>query len=488
MSTLTTHAAVPKHIRRALKSLDKNVQRSSSTDRKNYSGKLVESCVATSKRSPRTPTNATNNATEPTQKSQTRRQSHTPKSRSLPSLPSVEDLDVDGGDAFLAASTSSTTSLALSSFSSDGDFEEATLWAPSDSEEFRYVESLPPRPITPVPTYHLPVRQRRRSFDDNTTRSVIYSTQHPDSYPFNEEEYGNEEARLGLDLDLEDDDDYSPFGLDITPVPSSTQSREETWRVLDFEEELYHAEEIHHARHQVICASDQWAQTIPAPAFHPEPFQTFENMSYDDGDMEPAVIVSVRRKPVPTAPRTMAQLSHDLVLSRILSSRPFTTSLLSFTNDMLPWQKLRLHRDRVPRGRPQPEEHYMRKDILKNFHLRHRAPVSNPLDMGSPIPTYMAKPFLFPRCGDLHRLHATDSTSIYSDWKMGWLPLSTLHKQLYSFDMGVRCGYWDEAGLGEMDMNEEAEECLAARHWEVDWDTRFKVAEYLMRDLFPPMA
>jgi hypothetical protein len=111
-----------------------------------------------------------------------------------------------------------------------------------------------------------------------------------------------------------------------------------------------------------------------------------------------------------------------VLLHQINSHKPVTTSLLTLHEDMMPWQRLRTHPERTYRGRAAPDGDSLRRDILqRNAHQGLSNPPSSPLSPAASAESNLepdVKPQLFPRAGDLLRLHRADSTSLIDDWRL----------------------------------------------------------------------
>lgn len=382
-----------------------------------------------------------------------RRYIHSPKSQSLPTIPSLEELASDDDTSFTSSTLTSDTSRSLSTDSSgSGSTEtlnERILSLSLDDEEFDYIATksrLIIRPTTPFPSPQCPDRggRRHRSLDDYSFRNVIYSTNGPPYDPF-----GANPAADGEEMDsienLREIPDEEPLavGIAITPIPFAGLSEDEEWNSIDTSVNASdnlsteHAEGciVQHARSEIL----NWAYSVSAPVFFPEPL-------FSDRSLTPASTIDldentkclghspdteeatphfrIKRKSVPEAPKTLADISREVLLRQIDSHKPVTTSLLTFHEDMMPWQRLRTHLERTHRGRVAPDGDSLRRDTLRRN--AYQVPLSPALltsAFASPSSTESnfepdLNPQLFPRAGDLLRLHRDDSTSTIDDWQL----------------------------------------------------------------------
>lgn len=383
-----------------------------------------------------------------------RRYIHSPKSQSLPTIPSLEELASDDDTSFTSSTLTSDTSQSLSTASS-GSGSTETLnerilsLSLDEEEEFDYIATksrLIIRPTTPFPSPQCPDRggRRHRSFDDFAFRSVIYSTDGPPYDPFGDNPAADEEEMGSIENLREIPDEESlAVGIAVTPIPFAGLSEDEEWNSIDTSINASdnlsteHTEGciVQHARSEVL----NWAYSVSAPVFFPEPL-------FSDGSLTPASNIDldehvecldhppdneqtiphfrIKRKSVPDAPKTLADISREELLRQINTHKPVTTSLLTFHEDMMPWQRLRTHLERTYRGRVAPDGDSLRRDTLKrNASQGQPSPALLPLAF---TPRLSAEsnlepdlnPQLFPRAGDLLRLHWDDSTSLIDDWQL----------------------------------------------------------------------
>jgi len=383
-----------------------------------------------------------------------RRYTHSQKSQSLPTIPSLEELVSDDDTSFTSSST--LTSEASQSFSTTSSgsgstetLNERILPFSLDDEEFDYI-SLKSRtiirPTPPFPSPQCPDRggRRHRSFDDFAFRSVIYSTNVPPYDPFSTDQAAQGEGIDSIENLREiPDDEPSPIGITVTPIPFAGLTEDEEWHPIDpsinASDDLSteHTEVciVQHAKSEIL----NWAYSISAPVFFSEPPSGSRSLiptSTIDLDEhieclgppyieETTTYFHMRRQSVPEAPKTLADISREVVLRQINSHKPVTTSLLTLHMDMMPCQRLRIHPERTYRGRVAPDGDSLRRDTLqRNAHqtLSISSLPSSPL---SPAPSTESnlepelKFQLFPRAGDLLRLHRDDSTSLTDDWRLG---------------------------------------------------------------------
>ena len=370
-----------------------------------------------------------------------RRYTHSQNSQSLPTIPSLEELASDDDTSFTSSTHTSETSQSFTTTSSGsgstGTLDERILPFSLDDEEFDYI-AMKSRSIN-RPTTPFPSERRHRSFDDFAFRSVIYSTNVPPYDPFIADRYAEGEGIDSIrNLGEIPDNEPLPIEISITPIPFAGLTEDEEWHQVDTrknasdELSTEHAEEciVQHAKSEIL----NWAYSVSAPVFFPEPPSSGRSLiptSTSDLDehiecLDPPYIEEttcyfrIKRKSVPEAPKTLADISREVLLRQINSHRPVTTSLLTLHEGMTPWQKLRTHPERTYRGRVAPDGDSLRRDTLqRNASLIHPGPPFSPL---SPAPSMESnlepesKPQLFPRAGDLLRLHRNDSTSLIDDW------------------------------------------------------------------------
>ena len=382
-----------------------------------------------------------------------RRYIHSPKSQSLPTIPSLEELASDDDTSFTSSTLTSETSRSLSTASSESGstetLNERILSLSLDDEEFDYIATksrLIIRPTTPLPSPQCPDRggRRHRSFDDFAFRSVIYSTNGPPYDPFSANQAADEEEMDSIE-NLREIPDEEPLavGIAVTPIPFAGLADDEEWNTIDTSINASdnlateHAEGciVQHARSEVL----NWAYSVSAPVFFPEPL-------FSDRGLIPASTINldehveclghlpdneqttpnfcIKRKSVPEAPKTLADISREVLLRQINSHKPVTTSLLTFHEDMMPWQTLRTHLERTHRGRLAPDGDSLRRDTLQRnayqvqlFPALQTPAFTPPLSPERNLEPDM-NPQLFPRVGDLLCLHRDDSTSLIDDWQL----------------------------------------------------------------------
>ena len=403
-----------------------------------------------------------------------RRYIHSPKSQSLPTIPSLEELASDDDTSFTSSTLTSDTSRSLSTASSgSGSTEtlnERILSLNPDDEEFDYIatkSSLIIRPTTPFPSPQCPDRggRRHRSFDDFAFRSVIYSTDGPPYDPFGADRAADEEE-MGSIENLREIPDEEPLavGMAVTPIPFAGLADDEEWHSTDTSMNANdnlsteHTGDciVQHARSEIL----NWAYSVSAPVFFPEPLLNGRSLiqastidldehveCLDHPDIEETTShFRIKRKSVPEASRTLADNSREVLLRRINFHKPATTSLLTFHEEMMPWQRLRTHLERTHRGRAAPDGDSLRRDTLQRN--AYQVQLSSP----SPPPAFTiemsaesilepdVKPQLFPRAGDLLRLHQDDSTSLIDDWHLRMY--SSLEMIALTLSPGRLCRFW----------------------------------------------
>jgi len=374
-----------------------------------------------------------------------RRYVHSPKSQSLPTIPSLEELASDDDTSFTSSTLTSETSQSLSTASSESGstvaLNERILPLCSDDEEFDYIATksrLVIRPTTPFPSPQCPDRggRRHRSFDDSSFKSVIYSTNVPQYDPFAANQEADEEMDSIENLREIPDEEPLGVGISVTSIPFAGLAEDEEWHSIDTSlnasDDLpaEHAEEciVQHARSEIL----NWAYSVSAPVFFPEPLfsgrslipastididEHVERLAHLDIE-ETTPHFHIKRKSVPDAPKTLADISREVLLRQINSHKPVTTSLLTLHEDMMPWQRLRTHLERPHRGRVAPDGDSLRRDILqRNAHQMVPSPLLFPASGESNLERGL-NPQIFPRAGDLLRLHHADSTSLWDDWQL----------------------------------------------------------------------
>lgn len=379
-----------------------------------------------------------------------RRYSHPPKSQCLPTIPSLEELVSDDDTSFTSSTLTSDTSQSFSTTSSgSGSTETLTERVVSldlDDQEFDYIAMKSGsiiRPTTPFPSPQCLDRGRRRhqSFDNIAFRSVIYSTDVPPYDPFAADQ-AEEGGKDSIDNLREiPDEDPLPIRTAITPIPFAGLAEDEEWHPIDTainaSDDLSagHVEEciLGRARSEIL----NWVYSVSAPIFFPEPpssgqslietatIDHDEHIGYlDPPDIEEATFhFRTKHKSAPETPNTLAGISRRVLLRQINRHKPVTTSLLTLHEDMTPWQRLRVHPERAYRGRVALDGDSLRRDTLqRNAHIVLSGLPSSPLSPASSAENNLElklKPQLFPRAGDILRLHRADSTSLDDDWNLG---------------------------------------------------------------------
>jgi hypothetical protein len=382
-----------------------------------------------------------------------RRYIHSPKSQSLPTIPSLEELASDDDTSFTSSTLTSETSQSLSTSSGSGSTEtlnERILSLSLDDEEFDYISMKTTsniRPTTPLPSPQCPDRggRRRRSFDNVSFKNIIYSTGMPPYDPFAVDKAA--ENDLGMDpietLREIPGEEPLPIGIAVTPIPFAGLAEDEEWHPVDAlrntsdDLSTEHAEQciVQHARSEIL----NWAYSVSAPVFFPEPPSSGRTLiptcaidldehteCLDSRYIEETTSHSrIKRKSVPESHKTLTEISREVLLRQINAHKPVTTSLLTLHEDMIPWQRLRRHPARTYRGRVAPDGDSLRRGTLqRNAHQVHSglpfSPLSPALSVESNLEPEL-KPQLFPRAGDLLRLHRADSTSLIDDWRLGTL-------------------------------------------------------------------
>lgn len=368
-----------------------------------------------------------------------RRYTHSQKSQSLPTIPSLEELASDEDTSFTSSAHTSETSQSFSTTSSGsgstGTLDERMLPFSLDNEEFDYIEGRSIiRPITPFPSPQYPDRggRRHRSFDDFAFRNVIYSTNVPpyDTFIANRAAEGEEVDSIE---DLREIPDEEPLGIPVTPIPFAGLTDDEEWHPIDTtnasdELSTEHAAGgiVQHARSEIL----NWAYSVSAPVFFPEPPSSGRSLiptSTIDLDehiecLNPPYIEEttshfrLNPKSIPESPITLADISREVLLGQINSHKPATTSLLTLHEDMTPWQRHRTHYIRTYRGRVAPDGDTLRRDTLRRNADRIDSGLSPlPSSLAPSMASHLPRPGLFPRAGDLLRLHRHDSTSLEDD-------------------------------------------------------------------------
>jgi hypothetical protein len=374
-----------------------------------------------------------------------RRYIHSPRSQSLPTIPSLEELASDDDTSFTSSTHTSETSQSLSTASSEsgstGALNERILPLSPDDEEFDYIATksrLLIRPTTPLPSPQCPDRggRRHRSFDEFSFKNVIYSTNVPPYDPFAVNQTADEEMDSIENLREIPDEEPLDVGTSVTSIPFAGLADDEEWHSIDTsinasgDLSAEHAEEciVQHARSEIL----NWAYSVSAPVFFPEPLFSGRRLipaptiDLDDhveclghiGIEETIPHFRIKRKSVPEAPKSLADISREVLLRQINSHKPVTTSLLTLHEDMMPWQRLRTHLERTHRGRVAPDGDSLRRDTLqRNAHQLVPSPLLTPVSAECNLEPDL-KPQLFPRAGDLLRLHRADSTSLIDDWHL----------------------------------------------------------------------
>ena len=197
----------------------------------------------------------------------------------------------------------------------------------------------------------------------------------------------------------------------------------------------------------------------------------------DDTDCLLRVRISpVKRKPVPV--RTLSEISRERLLAKHIATKPYTPSLLSFTEDTTPAQRLRFHPDRFFKSRNMaPDTDALRKTSVERSRLVRVGFIFPSRSQAiSDERERAVNPYTFPRAGNLRHLRSVETNTWVEDWSLGYVNLGFIHKTLFAFDLRMRTGHdlWVE----------EEHEILASfgrnREWETDWEVRWRVASWLM--------
>jgi len=325
----------------------------------------------------------------------------------------------------------------------------------------------------PAAKSHPLPRRKAVSYNDPPPQKIIYSTS----------------SSLSSTPPMISHPDRSSL-LHVSVIPLSGLSEEEELDVVGprdlFDEEREMEEEEHKATEEEVHLTPlRWATSISTPVFLPEPAKSeikverIKKPSEEDR-IEPlpsSIEHVVRRKPAPptevVVPPLLVQ-SREAQLSKIIATRPTTTSLLSFTDDTPHPPRRRRHPERSWRTRHVTSD----RSLLRKSCVERRRLVRVGLLLPPPPPPRAPPPkyFLYPRAGSLRALRSDDSTACAEDFYLGYVDLSFIRKTLFAFDMRMRTG-------GDL-WAEEVEEIYhwfgREREWEVDWDTRWKVATWLL--------
>jgi hypothetical protein len=301
--------------------------------------------------------------------------------------------------------------------------------------------------------------------EENTPQAIIYSTS----------------SSVTSTSSASSDSDSSSLA-NVSIIPSSGLSEEEELEVVGvgafFGEEQGGVE----AKDEGQLTYVRWAIPIPTPTFLPEPSKSEIKIEYieklneeDMTEQPPPIQQFVRRKPVPTdVPSSLMSSSREALISKVAATRPITTSLLSFTEDTSPHERQRQHPERLWRTRnATPDSDILRKACIERRRLV-RAGLLLPLP-STPLPS-PPKYFLYPRAGDLRALRSDESTACAEDFYLSYVDLSFIRKTLFAFDMRMRTG----SDLWGDEIEEIYRWFGRDGEWEVDWDTRWRVAAWLL--------
>jgi len=123
----------------------------------------------------------------------------------------------------------------------------------------------------------------------------------------------------------------------------------------------------------------------------------------------------MRRQSVPEAPKTLADISREVLLrqNQLSQACDHIAPNPSYGHDALP--KAPHTPERTYRGRVTPDGDSLRRDTLQRRSFPSLALLPRLYHLLRPE----LKPQLFPRAGDPLRLHQDDSTSLIDDWRLG---------------------------------------------------------------------
>lgn len=253
----------------------------------------------------------------------------------------------------------------------------------------------------------------------------------------------------------------------IAPIPHSGLSEEEEWR---FGPTPFTEDEDEESTTPATFEADtpfHWNVPISSQVVY---FDECKSTQFSHCS-EPRKTRGVYRKPVPTT--SLEEISRDLMLCKVMETRPLITSLLCLTDDTPAHARYRCHNERAARTKyPSPDPDSLRRESLERRRLLKHGYTFAP----QPTPLLdMNKPELFPRAGDLFQLHCSTSSAIIDDWQLGNVAFYCIQKLLFSFDLRMRTRDW----LWE-DEEEVFNSLGDAKEWEFDWEKRWKVAIWLL--------
>ncbi|KIM30381.1 hypothetical protein M408DRAFT_327999 [Serendipita vermifera MAFF 305830] len=274
---------------------------------------------------------------------------------------------------------------------------------------------------------------------------------------------------------LSSEDDIPSLG-DISVIPSSGLSEEEELQVVGMAD-MFGEEESDN------ITSVQWGTSSSNHVFFPEPSKTtlktekiIKLIEENPPEQPPPTGHALRRKPVPLEPPSLMTTSREALLSKLSATRPSTPSLLSFTPDTPAIRRQYQERARKTRNIT-PDSDQLRKACVERRRLVRTGLLSDSLSASDS--TTSPKYFLYPRAGNLHALRSENSSACLEDYYLGYVDLSFIRKTLYAFDMRMRLGTVG-TDLWSDEMEEIHRYFGREKEWEVDWDTRWKVAAWLL--------
>jgi hypothetical protein len=331
-----------------------------------------------------------------------------------------------------------------------------------DIGPFHFTPVIDNSPAPVAKSQPLP-RRKTPSCEDDTPQAIIYSTS----------------SFVTSNSSVSSDSDCSSV-LNVSLIPSSGLSEEEELEVVGSDPFGKEKNETR-TKEDAHLTYIRWTIPISAPIFLPEPAKSEikignvgEVILEEDAERLPPVQRSIKRKPVPTEAPSLMATSREVLMSKLTVTRPTTTSLLAFTEDTSPNERRRQHPERVWRTRnATPDSDILRKSSVERRRLV-RAGLLPPLP-STPRPS-PPKYFLYPRAGDLRALRSDESTACAEDFYLGYVDLSFIRKTLFAFDMRMRTG----SDLWGDEMEEIYRWFGREGEWEVDWDTRWKVAAWLL--------
>jgi hypothetical protein len=345
----------------------------------------------------------------------------------------------------------------------------STLFALQESEEESNTDVEPPRRT--LSDRERSGKKRIQTFDDSSSNDVIYSTSSSlDSTSSSESCSSTSDSTGPLSPDS------SALFEEAEPVPICMLSTNErtaiigagSWFSEDDEDVVTDSRAL--STNPLCWNSSLTTQVSLTRSTKPEiKVDVLDQLLGLEGSRRRSYPQLIKRKPVPT--RLLKDISREMLMAKLVATRPVTPSLLSFTEFTSPSARRRVHTARVMRSRyGPPDSDALRRNCVERYRLL-RSGVSFDAP-SSPGP----KPFLFPRAGDLSQLRSLDSTAFVDDWHLGYVDLSFIQKTLFAFDMRMRVG----CDLWAAEEDEIYRLFGDTKEWERDWDMRWRIASWLL--------